>query len=117
MYVKKIMFRILLHAENGKNSASIMYDSAIICDEVMDADENASAEAKSKGQATSYDKTKFNENKATCKTQNFYVLLAFSSITIAILIAVSIYYFLIKYRAKQLLPFYYTNNELTEVLY
>ena len=41
------------------------------------------------------------EKKATCKTQNFYVLLTFLLITTALLIAVSIYCYLIKYRAKQ----------------
>ena len=62
MYVKKIMFVIMLH-ENEKYLASIMEDSAII--------------------------------------------------------AVSIYCYLIKYRAKQkhLLPFNDKNNELKEVLY
>ena len=52
--------------------------------------------------------------KATCKTQNFYILLAFLLITTAVLIAVSIYCYLIKYRAKQkpLLPFHITNNKL-----
>ena len=39
----------------------------------------------------------FNEKKATCKIQNFYILLTFLLITIALLIAVSIYYCLIKY--------------------
>ena len=29
------------------------------------------------GEATLYDNTDFNEEKATCKTQNFYILLAF----------------------------------------
>ena len=43
--------------------------------------------------------------------------LAFLSIFIALLIAVSIYCYLIKYRAKQLLQLPYTNNELKEVLY
>ena len=37
----------------------------------------------------------FNEMKATCKTQNFYLLLAFLSTTIALLIAVIIYCYLI----------------------
>ena len=39
--------------------------------------------------------------------------------TIVLLIAVSIYCYLIKYKAKQkhLLPFYITNNKLKEVLY
>ena len=36
----------------------------------------------------------------------------FLLITIALLIAVSIYCYLIKYQAKQLLPFHYKNNEL-----
>ena len=35
--------------------------------------------------------TNFNEKKATCKTKNFYILLAFLLITKALLIAVSIY--------------------------
>ena len=46
-------------------------------------------------------KRNFNEEKATCKTQNFYILIAFSLITLALLIAVSIYCYLIKYRARQ----------------
>ena len=50
--------------------------------------------------------------------QNFYILHAFLIITIVLLIAVSIYCYLIKYRAKQkhLSPFYDTNNELKKVL-
>ena len=53
------------------------------------------------------------------KTLNVYILLAFSLITIALLIAVSIFYYLMKYWAKRkhLLPFYNTNNELRGVLY
>ena len=52
--------------------------------------------------------------KATCKTQNFYILLAFLLITIALLVAVSIYCYLIKYGGKQkyFLPFHFTNNKL-----
>ena len=59
------------------------------------------------------------EQKVACKTQNFYILLAFSLVTIALLIAVSIYRYLIKYRAKQkhLLPFHVTNNKLKEIMY
>ena len=67
--------------------------------------------------AKTYNETNFNENRATCKTQTFFALLAFLLIAIALLIAVSIYCYLIKYRAKQLLRFHYTNNELREVLY
>ena len=36
-------------------------------------------------------------NRSTCKTQNFYILLAFLLIAIVLLIAVSIYCYLIKY--------------------
>ena len=35
--------------------------------------------------------TNCNEKKASCETQRFYILLAFLVITIALLIAVSIY--------------------------
>ena len=81
-----------------------MDDSAITCDEIIE----------------SYnEETNLNEKKATCKMQNFCILLAFSLITIALLIAVSIYCYLIKYQAKQkhLLPFHFTNNELKEIIY
>ena len=105
-----------------------MYDSAIICNEVVDTDADVEAksndETKSKDKAKSNDtklspkddETNFNEKEATCKTQNFYILLVFLLITMTLLISVSIYCYLIKYRAKQLLPFHYTNNELGEVL-
>ena len=59
----------------------------------------------------------YNEKKATWKTKNFYILLAFLLIAISSLIAVIIYCYLIKYQAKQLLPFHSTNNELREILY
>ena len=54
-----------------------------------------------------------------CERKGFYILLAFLLLTFALLIAVSIYCNLIKYKAKQkhLLPFCITNNELKEVLY
>ena len=76
-----------------------MDDSAIICYKVIDADPKLSP--------TDDDETNFNEKKVTCKTQNFYILLAFLLITIALLIAVSIYCYLMRYREKQkhLLPF------------
>ena len=79
------------NCENGKYLASIMDDSGIICDEVIDVD----------------DETNFIEKKATCKTQNLYILLVFLLITTALLITVSISCYLIKYQAKQkdLLPF------------
>ena len=92
--------------ENGKYLASIMDNSAIMCDEIMESFD----------QETKTIPTNFNEMEATCKTQNFYILLI---TTIALLIAVSIYCYSIKYQAKQkhLLPFHNTNNELKEVMY
>ena len=61
----------------------------------------------------------FREKKRTCKTQNLYILLTSLLITIALLIPVSIYCYLIKYQAiqKHLLPFHDRNTELREVLY
>ena len=68
-----------------KYLASIMDDSAIVCDEIIESYE---------------EETNFNEKKATCKTKNFYILLSFLLITIGLLITVSIYCYLIKYQAK-----------------
>ena len=86
-----------------------MDDSVIMCDEIIES---------------YYEETKtillsFNEKKATCKTQNFYILLAFLLITIALLIAVSIYCYLIKNKTKHkhLVPFHVRNNELKEIMY
>ena len=96
-----------------------------MCDEVIESyDEEVDGEGKANGKAKSYDEiktisTNFNEKKATCKTQNFYILRTFLLITIVLLIAVSIYYYLIKYRANQknLLPSHFTNNKLKEIIY
>ena len=63
-----------------------MDDSAIMCDEIIELYEQD---------------TNFNENKATCKTLNFYISLEFLSITIALLIAKSIYCYLIKYQGEK----------------
>ena len=70
------------NCENGKYVASILDDTVIMCDEVIDSYEQ---------------ETNFNEKKVACKTQNFNILLAFLLITTALLIAVSIYCYLIKY--------------------
>ena len=81
-----------------------MDDSAIIWDEItVPYDEEIKTTP-----------TSFNEKKATCKTQGFYILLSFLLITIALLIAVSIYCYLIKYwkKLKHLLPFHFTNNKI-----
>ena len=57
--------------------------------------------------------------KVTCRTQNCYILLTFLLITIALFIAVSIYCYVTRYRAKQkhLLLFHITSNKLRETTY
>ena len=57
--------------------------------------------------------TNLNKNKANCKMQNFYILLAFSLIT------VSIYCYLIKYQGKQnhLFSFHLISNKVKEIIY
>ena len=69
------------NCKNEKYLASIMDDLTIMCDEIID----------------DIFLTNFIENKVNCKTQNFYIMLTFLLITIALLIAVSIYCYLIKY--------------------
>ena len=56
-----------------------MDDSAIICDKVIDANTKAKLndKAKSNDEETKTVPTHFHEKKATCKTQTFYILLAF----------------------------------------
>ena len=80
-----------------------------MCDEIIE----------SYDETTKTNQTNFNEKKAICKTQIFYILLVFLLITIALLITVSVYCYLIKYWTKQkhLLPFHATYNELKEILY
>ena len=60
------------NSENGKYFASIMDHSVIICDE----------NTESYGETKTI-RTSFNEEKATCKMQHFYIVLAFLLITIA----------------------------------
>ena len=54
------------------------------------------------------------KRKQLVKRKKFYILQVFLIITIAFLIAVSIYCYLIKYQAKRkhLLPFNFKNSEL-----
>ena len=93
------------NCENGKYLASVMDDSTIICDEVI-----GSYDEKIKTISTN-----FNEKNLTYKTQNFYILFVFLLITIALLIAVNIDCYLIKYwsKRKHLLPS--RNTELKQI--
>ena len=81
--------------KNRKYLASNIDDSVIMCNEVIEKTIQ----------------TNFNEKKATCKMQNFIILLTFLLITSTLLIDVSISCHLIKYQAKQkyFLPFHDTN--------
>ena len=71
--------------ENGKYLASIIDDSVITCDEVRE------------------------ETKVKLYKKNFKIFLTFLLITIALLIAVSIYCYLIKYKANKNIYFHITS--------
>ena len=58
------------NCENGKYLASIMDDSAIMCDEII-------VSYKEDEEAKSYGKSNFNEKKGSCDTQNFFIVLEF----------------------------------------
>ena len=77
--------------ENEINLVSIIDDSTIICDEIINVKER-----------------NFNEKNVTCKTKKFYILLDFLLITLALLMVVSIFCYLIKYQ------FHSTNNKLNK---
>ena len=91
------------NCENGKYLASIMDDSVITCDEVI-----KSCDEEIKTIQTNFDKKKV--TCKTCKTQNVYILLMFLLITIVLLIAISIYCYMIKHETKDLLPFHSIRN-------
>ena len=90
--------------ENDKYLASIIDDSLITHDEMIDAN----AEAKS------YDEeTKTIPKNIIYQTKSFYILLAFLLIAIALWIAVTIYCYLIKYKAKQKSTYYHFTSQMT----
>ena len=102
--VKKIMRKWKINCNGNVNvkmeniENSILDDSVSTCDDVIE----------SYDEKTKTIPTNFNEKNITCETQSFNVLLTFLLITIALLIAVNIYCYMIKYRAKQkhLFPFH-----------
>ena len=73
--------------DNGKYLADIVDNSVITCDEITEEE-------------TKTVMTNFNEKNEICKTKILYILLDFLSITVALLIAVKVYYYQIKYKAK-----------------
>ena len=84
-----------------------------MCHEIIDKD----PEAKSNNEGTKIVSKHFDEKNITCKTQNFYILFPFLLITITLLIAASIYCYLMKYQAKQkqLLTFHDINNKFKKL--
>ena len=88
-------------------------DSAIICDKVIDTDAKPSPKVDDE---TKTIPTNSNEKKVTCKMQNFYISLAFSLVTVELLIAVGIYCYLIKCWAKQWHYYFTTQNENKSIL-
>ena len=91
----------------GKYLASIMDFSSITRDEVIE----------SYGKGRKSIQTNFNETKATCKTQNFYILLTFLSITIYywwLLVFILIWQNIEPNKNSYYHFFFSTNNELKE---
>ena len=86
--------------ENGKYLAGFMDDLMNTCNEVL----------KSYDEKIKTIPTNLTEKNIICKTQSFYILLAFFLITTLLLIAVSINCYLVKYQTKHLLPFHDTKN-------
>ena len=104
--MKTIIFGILLHVVTKMKNM-------ITSEEIVDI------EAKQNVEVTKTFRVNFNKKKITYKTQNFYSSLTFILTTIALLIAISIYCYLIKYLAKRkyLLTFHSANNELKKLIY
>ena len=100
--MRKITFGILLYVV--VNLVSIIGDSVITCDKILERTKTVT--------------TNFTEKMESVK-YNFYILFVFFSIVTTLLIAVSIYCYLVKYLTKQkhLLPYHVTNNKFKEFLY
>ena len=88
IYVKKdyVWNPATCNCENGKHLGSIMDDSTIICDEVIESyDEEIKYQNKIQRNKGNTIPTNFTEKKVTCEIQSFYILLTFLLITIAFL--------------------------------
>ena len=106
MNVKKNGNPSICTCENGKYLGSIIGDSVIVHDEIIAVTKTVPTKivpAKTIPTKTIPTKTvtiNFSEKKVNCQLENFYISLAFLLITIAVLIAVSIYCYFIKYQLK-----------------
>ena len=78
--------------ENGRYAESIIGNSVIRCDEII----KTTKSILTKTVPTKSTSTNNKEKKLICKMKNFYFLIVFLLITMTLLIAVSIYFF-IKY--------------------
>ena len=107
MWKKYIWNPATCSCENGKYVLlTIIDDSVIRYDEIMEETKTVP--------------TKSTSTKAVlrkCTSINFYIVLVFLLITITLLKAVNIYWYLIKYQTKQkpLLPCHYTISKLKEI--
>ena len=77
-----------------------MDDSAITCDKIIESYQ----------EETTTISNNFNEKKATCKTQNFYILLASSLTAVALLLAVSFHSYFIKYQQNKNIYYHSTSQ-------
>ena len=106
MSARKVIFGslVLCTCENGKYVGSITVDSAITCNEVIEVTKTVPTKTFSWKTVS----TNFHREKVTYKIENFYILVAFLLIFIALLITVSIYYCFKKHRPNQkhLLPYH-----------
>ena len=92
--------------KNGEHLESIIGDSVTTCEKVIEATKTVPTK-------TATTKTVLTKRTST----NFFLSLIFLWITIALLIAFSIYFCLIKYRSKQKhsLPYHDTSNKKKEI--
>ena len=81
--------------KSGKYVGSVIQDSAITCDEIIEA--TKAVQTKTTSRKTVPSKTVSAKSTST----NFYILLALLLITIALLIAVNIYLYRRKYSSKK----------------
>ena len=100
IYVKKdyIWNPATCSCENGKYFTSIVDNSVIMCNDIIDAEERKTI--------------------PKILSKKFLYLISLLPFYLALLTAFSIYFCLIKYKAKQrhLLPYYLTNDKLINIL-
>ena len=84
------------NCENGKYLGSIIDDSVITCYEIIEDTKTVPTKA-----ATTKTVSTIFFEKVTFKIKNFYILLTLLLINVVLLIAVTIYCYLIKYLAQQ----------------